>query len=123
LAVKIRLKRSGMPKQPTYRVVVCDSRKPRDGEVLENIGYYAPYKQDKPLDIDIELYQGWLNRGAQPTEAVKRLIKDLRKKGRTAESGGKPAAREVREEPPAEAPSAEEAPAARTSVEAMDEAE
>lgn len=83
MAVKIRLQRTGKPKQPNYRVVVCDARKPRGGAVLENLGHYAPYKPEKPLDIDMDAYRNWISKGAQPTDSVKKLVKILRKRGRT----------------------------------------
>ena len=103
MAVKIRLQRTGMPKQPSYRVVVCDAREPRGGAVLENIGHYSPYKPDKPLEIDLESYHNWVAKGAQPTDAVKRLIKSLRKRGRdTAKENAKAdAGIAPKEEPPA----------------------
>lgn len=112
MAVKIRLQRTGKPKQASYRVVVCDVRKPRDGAVLQNIGYYSPYKPDKPLEINLESYQNWVAKGAQPTDAVKRLIKSLRKKGRdtTEEKGKAPPVITPKEEPPAETPPVEVAP-------------
>jgi small subunit ribosomal protein S16 len=88
LAVKIRLQRIGMPKQPSYRVVVCDAQKPRGGAVLENLGHYVPYKPEKPLDIDMDAYRNWISKGAQPTDSVKKLVKILRKRGRTEITGG-----------------------------------
>ena len=103
MAVKIRLQRTGMPKQPSYRVVVCDAREPRGGAVLENIGHYSPYKPDKPLEINLESYHNWVAKGAQPTDAVKRLIKSLRKRGRdTAKENAKAdTGIAPKEEPPA----------------------
>jgi small subunit ribosomal protein S16 len=124
LAVKIRLKRVGMPKQATYRIVVADSRKPRDGAVLENIGHYSPYRKDKPLEINLEQYQVWIGKGAVPTEAVKKLIKSLRKKGRSPEASGvaKPAAT-VAAQPPAEIPPADESPDTPPTANATEETE
>ena len=100
MAVKIRLQRIGKPKQPNYRVVVCDARKPRGGAVLENLGHYAPYKLEKPLDIDMDSYRSWISKGAQPTDSVKKLVKILRKRGRTETTdGGKETATETVVEP------------------------
>ena len=100
MAVKIRLQRIGKPKQPNYRVVVCDARKPRGGAVLENLGHYAPYKPEKPLDIDMDAYRNWISQGAQPTDSVKKLVRILRKRGRTETTeGGKETATEAVAEP------------------------
>jgi len=88
LAVKIRLQRIGKPKQANYRVVVCDARKPRGGAVLENLGHYAPYKPEKPLDIDMDSYRNWISKGAQPTDSVKKLVRILRKRGRAETTEG-----------------------------------
>ena len=73
MAVKIRLKRMGAKKAPFYRVVVSDSRSPRDGRFIEEIGYYDPIKKD--LKVDNEKASEWLKKGAQPTETVKTLLK------------------------------------------------
>ena len=73
--VKIRLKRMGAHKKPFYRVVVADSRSPRDGKFIEEIGTYDPLKEPAEVKIDTEKVQKWLANGAQPTETVKRLLK------------------------------------------------
>jgi small subunit ribosomal protein S16 len=73
--VKIRLKRIGAHKKPFYRVVVADSRSPRDGKFIEEIGTYDPLKEPAEVKIDTEKVQKWLANGAQPTETVKRLLK------------------------------------------------
>ena len=73
--VKIRLKRVGAKKQPSYRVVVADSRSPRDGRFIEQIGFYNPLSNPVDIRIDAEKAQKWLNNGAQPTETVKSLLK------------------------------------------------
>jgi small subunit ribosomal protein S16 len=73
--VKIRLKRIGAHKRPFYRVVVADSRSPRDGKFIEEIGTYDPLKEPAEVKIDAEKVQKWLANGAQPTETVKRLLK------------------------------------------------
>ena len=75
MAVKIRLKRMGAHKQPFYRVVVADSRAPRDGKFIEEIGYYNPMTEPKEIKLDAEKAKKWLANGAQPTETVKVLFK------------------------------------------------
>lgn len=75
MAVKIRMKRMGAKKQPFYRLVVADSRSPRDGRIIEQVGYYNPMAEDKTLKIEEEKVIKWLGNGAQPTETVKRLLK------------------------------------------------
>ncbi len=72
--VKIRLTRMGAHKRPFYRVVVADSRARRDGPFIEIIGYYDPMKDPSVIKIDTEKAKVWLQRGAQPTVAVKRLL-------------------------------------------------
>ena len=73
MAVKMRLRRMGAKKAPTYRVVVADSRFPRDGRFIEEIGYFNP-KSDE-LKIDAEKAKKWIANGAQPTDTVKALLK------------------------------------------------
>ena len=75
MAVKIRLRRMGAKKAPFYRVVVADSRYPRDGRFIEEIGYYDPMKNPADIKIDAEKAQKWLDNGAQPTDTVKALLK------------------------------------------------
>ncbi|MBQ7597008.1 MAG: 30S ribosomal protein S16 [Clostridia bacterium] len=75
MAVKIRLRRMGAKKAPFYRVVVADSRYPRDGRFIEEIGTYNPMKEPSEIKIDAEKAQKWLNNGAQPTDTVKALLK------------------------------------------------
>jgi small subunit ribosomal protein S16 len=72
--VKIRLMRMGKKKQPTYRVVVADSRSPRDGRNIETIGHYRPRQDPSVADIDGEKALAWLRKGAQPTEQVQKLL-------------------------------------------------
>lgn len=74
MAVKIRLKRMGAKQKPFYRVVVADSRSPRDGKVIEEIGYYNPIKEPAEIKISEELTMKWLRQGAQPTDTVKNLF-------------------------------------------------
>ena len=73
--VKIRLKRMGQKKAPFYRIIVADSRSPRDGRFIEQIGYYDPTKEPMDLKIDEERANKWLSDGAQPTDTVNRLLK------------------------------------------------
>ena len=75
MAVKIRLRRMGAKKAPFYRVVVADSRYPRDGRFIEEIGYYNPLTNPVEIKIDSEKAQKWISNGAQPTETVKSLLK------------------------------------------------
>ncbi|HSF87664.1 MAG TPA: 30S ribosomal protein S16 [Acidimicrobiia bacterium] len=74
MAVKIRLTRMGKKKQPTYRVVVVDSRKPRDGAFIEQIGRYDPRQEPSLVEIDNERALVWLRNGAQPTDRAKKLL-------------------------------------------------
>lgn len=74
MAVKMRLKRMGSNKKPFYRIVVADSRSPRDGKFIEEIGYYNPVSQPKQIKINDEKAIKWLSNGAQPTDTVKSLL-------------------------------------------------
>ena len=76
MAVKIRLKRMGAKKAPFYRVVVADSRYPRDGRFIEEIGTYNPLTDPASINIDTEKAQKWIKIGAQPTDIVKKLLKE-----------------------------------------------
>ena len=75
MAVKIRLRRMGAKKAPFYRVVVADSRYPRDGRFIEEIGYYNPLTTPAEVKIDGDKAKQWISNGAQPTETVKALLK------------------------------------------------
>ena len=75
MAVKLRLKRMGAKKRPFYRIVAADSRSPRDGKVIEEIGYYNPVSEPAEIKIDASLAQKWLNNGAIPTDTVRSLFK------------------------------------------------
>lgn len=75
MTVKIRLSRTGKKKTPSYRVVVADSRNPRDGRIIENIGWYNPLVEPSAIHIDAEKALGWLKNGAQPTESAASLLK------------------------------------------------
>lgn len=73
--VRIRLMRMGMKGQPSYRVVIADSRSPRDGRFIENIGWYNPLTEPSTIKIDAERARYWLGKGAQPSESVDSLLR------------------------------------------------
>ncbi len=75
MAVKIRLRRMGQKKAPFYRIIVADSRSPRDGRFIDEIGYYDPNKEPSLYKVDEEAAKKWLANGAQPTEVVARIFK------------------------------------------------
>ncbi len=75
MAVKIRLRRMGAKKKPFYRVIVADSRSPRNGRFIEEIGYYNPISEPEEVKIDAEKAISWLKNGAQPSDTVKYLLK------------------------------------------------
>lgn len=75
MAVKIRLRRMGQKKAPFYRIVVADSRSPRDGKCIEEIGTYDPNTNPSTFKVDEELAKKWLKNGAQPTEVVSKIFK------------------------------------------------
>ena len=75
MSVKIRLKRIGTKKRPYYRIVVMDSRKPRDGRTIEELGYYHPIEaEDKQVELKEEKIKDWLSKGARPSGTVKKLL-------------------------------------------------
>jgi small subunit ribosomal protein S16 len=73
--VRIRLRRQGAKRQPSYRVVVADQHSPRDGRIIENIGFYNPLTDPETVSIDAERARYWLSVGAQPSEGVARLLR------------------------------------------------
>ena len=73
--VKIRLRRMGAKKHPFYRLVVADSRSPRDGRFIEHLGYYDPMTEPVQVKIDVDKVMKWLQQGAQPSEAARSLLK------------------------------------------------
>ena len=75
--VKIRLRRMGAKKAPYYRVVVADSRSPRDGRFIEELGTYDPMADGEKIKVDLERVKYWISNGAQPTDTVRGLIKKL----------------------------------------------
>lgn len=76
MAVKIRLKRMGAKQNPFYRIVVADSRYPRDGRFIENIGYYNPNTKPAEVKIDSEAALKWLSNGAQPSDTVRNVLSE-----------------------------------------------
>lgn len=79
MAVRIRLKRIGAKNHPAYRIVVADSRSPRDGRFIEELGTYLPLKAEGGVKLDLERARYWLNHGAQPSETVASFIKQAAK--------------------------------------------
>jgi small subunit ribosomal protein S16 len=75
MAARIRLARVGSKKNPIYRVVVADSRSPRDGRFIEIVGRYNPQTQPSTIDLDADKIRDWVSKGAQPTDSVRRLMK------------------------------------------------
>ena len=75
MAVKIRLRRTGRKKQPSYRIVIADSRSPRDGKFIEVIGQYAPRQGENALNLETDRVNHWLDNGAQPTDTVRSLLR------------------------------------------------
>lgn len=75
MAVKIRLRREGKRKQPFYRVVVADVRSPRDGRFIDDLGYYQPLREPSAISIDADRALYWLRNGAQPSDAVRKLLR------------------------------------------------
>lgn len=118
MAVKVRLTRVGSKKNPIWRVVVADGRSPRDGRTIETIGHYNPQTQPSRIEIDRERYQHWVDRGAQPSNTVKKLIRaentgyEVPKADAPAPVASKPAAAEP------EAPAAEATEAAPAEADA-----
>ncbi|MBQ2672275.1 MAG: 30S ribosomal protein S16 [Clostridia bacterium] len=78
MAVRIRLRRMGAHQNPFYRIVVADSRSPRDGRCIEEIGYFNPMTNPEEIKLDLEKAEKWISNGAQPTERVKSIIKSLK---------------------------------------------
>jgi small subunit ribosomal protein S16 len=122
LSVKIRLARAGAKKAPFYRIVVADSRAPRDGRFIEIIGRYNPRTQPSTIELDVEKAKAWIAKGAETTETAAKLIKIAETPAQEApKKEAKPskkaaakakAAAEPKAEKPAEAPAVEEAPVA-----------
>lgn len=120
MAVRIRLARAGAKKTPFYRVVVADSRSPRDGRFIEIIGRYNPRTEPSTVELDVEKANAWIAKGAQPSEAVVKLIDIATGKvtppvpaPKRSKKSAPPAAEKAAaaEEAPAEEPAADEVPA------------
>ena len=77
--VKIRLQREGKKKAPFYHIVVADSRSPRDGKIIEQIGTYDPMKNPSTINLDNAKVEQWIKNGAKPTDTVKKLIEEAKK--------------------------------------------
>jgi small subunit ribosomal protein S16 len=113
MAVSIRLRREGAKNRPYYKVVVADSRSPRDGKFIEIIGTYDPKKPDHNSTLKLDRIEHWMSKGAQPSDTVRSLIKKNRKQTAAAPATEQSAAAPAPvEEPAAEAPAAEEPAAA-----------
>lgn len=100
--VRIRLKRTGKHKRPYYRIVAVDSRKKRDGKVLEEIGHYDPKAEEDKITLNTDRYTYWLKCGAKPSETVGSLVKKYKSPPSEQSTTEKPA--EVATEEPAEIP-------------------
>jgi small subunit ribosomal protein S16 len=91
MAVRIRMKRVGTKNTPVYRIVVADSRSPRDGKFIEEIGTYQPLKKDDNVVLDLERAKYWVSKGAQPSETVASFIKKAGKSAVAAPAAAAPA--------------------------------
>jgi small subunit ribosomal protein S16 len=109
MAVSIRLRREGAKNRPYYKVVVADSRSPRDGKFIEIIGTYDPKKPDHNSTLKLDRIDHWISKGAQPSDTVRSLIKKNKKQAATAITEPAKAAAPA-EEPAAAVESAEPAP-------------
>ena len=89
MAVSIRLRREGTTNRPYYRVVVADSRSPRDGKFIEMIGNYDPKKAGENFNLDLARAEYWVSKGAQPSETVASFIRKSRKAQRKADAAAK----------------------------------
>ena len=121
MAVKVRLTRVGSKKNPIWRVVVTDGRAPRDGRSIETIGHYNPQTQPSRIEIDRERLQHWLDRGAQPSNTVKKLMR-AENTGHAMPASEAPTPVATPPKPKAE-PAAEAAPAEAPEAEAPADAE
>src|SRR5205823_13160819 len=84
--LKIRLRRMGAIRQPHYRIVVADARAPRDGHFIEILGHYNPRTEPATIQVDVAKYEEWKRKGAQPTDAVDRLVRQFNRATRKAEA-------------------------------------
>ncbi len=111
MAVKIRLARHGSKKRPYYRVIVADSRAPRDGRFIDEVGRYNPLTTPKMISLDTEKINDWMAKGAQPTDAVRALMRAA-EEGEKTEKVVKKSKKQLAKEAEAAAKAAEEAAAA-----------
>ena len=111
MSVSIRLRREGAKNRPYYKVVVADSRSPRDGKFIEVIGTYDPKKPGHNSSLNVERAEFWISKGAQPSDTVRSLIKKNKKLATAAEPPSQPE-RETSESIPAEVSAAPSSPAA-----------
>jgi small subunit ribosomal protein S16 len=119
LSVRIRLKRAGSTHRPFYKIIVADSRSPRDGRAIEALGFYDPLKKPEVVQIDEERYNHWLSVGASASEPVETLFKRMKKRAAGIEiPGDEQALKEPIEADEPEAPKAEAAPDAEAAPEA-----
>jgi small subunit ribosomal protein S16 len=118
LSVKIRLARHGAKKRPYYRIVVADSRMPRDGRFIEQVGRYNPLTEPKTVEIDLEEVDAWIAKGAKPTSAVENLIEIARGEKAAPDKKAKPSKKTI-----AKAKAAAEEAAAAAEAEAEPAAE
>ena len=88
MAVRIRLRRMGRKKQPHYRIVVADSKSPRDGRFVETLGYYKPLSRPARVVLDVERYAYWVDEGATPSDTVRNLFNKVQKGGDEAVVAG-----------------------------------
>jgi len=86
--LKIRLRRIGAIRQPHYRIVVADARAPRDGAFIETLGHYNPRTHPATIQVDVGKYEEWKHKGAQPTDAVERLVRQFNRAARQAAQAG-----------------------------------
>ena len=109
MAVKIRLKRMGKKRQPSYRIVVVEAASKRDGKTIDEIGNFNPLSEPEEIQLDIEAALEWLRRGAQPTPAARRLLSHMGvMKAFHEERFGRGTQKAAAEAPPAKEPSEEE---------------
>jgi len=106
MAVSIRLRREGAKNRPYYKVVVADSRSPRDGKFIEIIGTYDPKKPDHNSTLKLDRIEHWISKGAQPSDTVRSLIKKNRKQTAAAPAENAEAVAPAKEEPAPEEPAA-----------------
>jgi small subunit ribosomal protein S16 len=122
MPVRIRLRRIGRKKQPSYRIVVADSRSPRSGGYIENVGFYNPRRDPIELRIDLEKVEQWVSRGAELTPTVASLVRKARRGEGVPPGGAQAPAAEAKPAPKARAARAESPAAEAVPAEAAAEA-